>query len=42
MTKLAKLNLTKDRKAVLLARGKENGKIVTKLSRKIKKLEKEL
>lgn len=42
MTKLEQLNLLKDRKAVLIARGKDNGKIVTKISRRIKKLEKDL
>lgn len=42
MTKLAELNLLKDRRDVLMARGKDNGKIVTKLNRKINKLEKEL
>ena len=39
MTKLEQL---KDRKAVLIARGKDNGKIVTKINRRIKKLEKDL
>ena len=38
MTKLEQLNLLKDRKAVLIARGKDNGKI----GRRIKKLEKDL
>ena len=42
MTKLAELNLLKDRRDVLMARGKDNSKIVTKLNRKIKKLEKDL
>ena len=42
MTKLDQLNLLKDRKAVLIARVKDNGKIVTKINRRIKKLEKDL
>ena len=42
MTKLEQLNLLKDRKAVLIAGGKDNGKIVTKINRRIKKLEKDL
>lgn len=42
MTKLEQLNLLKDRKAVLIARDKDNGKIVTKINRRIKKLEKDL
>lgn len=42
MTKLDQLNLLKDRKAVLIARCKDNGKIVTKINRRIKKLEKDL
>ena len=42
MTKLEQLNLLMDRKAVLIARSKDNGKIVTKINRRIKKLEKDL
>ena len=42
MTKLEQLNLLRDRKAVLIARGKDNSKIVTKINRRIKKLEKDL
>ena len=40
MTKTDKLNIMRNRKTVLMARGKENGKIVAKINRKIKKLEK--
>lgn len=40
MTKEAKLDIMKNRKTVLMARGKDNGKIVAKINRKIKKLEK--
>lgn len=42
MTVLNKLRILKDRRDLLLARDKDNGKIVTKLNRKIRKLEKEL
>ena len=41
MTKTDKLNIMRNRKTVLMARGKENGKIVAKINRKIKKLEKQ-
>ena len=40
MTKTDKLNIMRNRKTVLMARGKENVKIVAKINRKIKKLEK--
>ena len=40
MTKTDKLNIMRNRKTVLMARGKENGKIVAKINLKIKKLEK--
>ena len=36
MTKLEQLNLLKDRKAVLIARGKDNGKIVTKSTEELR------
>lgn len=39
MSTLDKLNLMKDRKNVLLSRGKDNYKIVRKIERKIKLLE---
>ncbi len=42
MTVLNKLRILKDRRDLLLARDKDNSKIVTKLNRKIRKLEKEL
>lgn len=42
MTKYDTLKLMKNRKDVLLGRGKDNFKIVTKLNRKIRKLEEEL
>lgn len=34
MTKTDKLNIIRNRKTVLMARGKENGKIVAKINRK--------
>lgn len=40
MKKSEKLNIMRSRKTVLMARGKENGKIVAKINRKIKNLEK--
>ena len=43
MTKLRAVKFIKRiEKAVLIARGKDNGKIVTKINRRIKKLEKDL
>ena len=40
MKKSEKLNIMRNRKTVLMARGKENGKIVAKINSKNKNLEK--
>lgn len=42
MIKSNALKLMKNRRNMLLGRGKDNSKIVTKLNRKIRKLEEEL
>lgn len=42
MTKNDILKLMKNRRNMLLGRGKDNSKIVTKLNRKIRKLEEEV
>lgn len=42
MSNIDTLKLMKNRRNMLLGRGKDNSKIVTKLNRKIRKLEEEL
>lgn len=42
MSNIDTLKLMKNRRNMLLGRGKDNSKIVIKLNRKIKKLEEEL